>query len=230
MTAQKTILIVTTSADRLTTDGAPTGLWLEELTTPYYAFHDAGAEVVLASIRGGAIPLDARSLEPEAQRALSLRRFHADPVAQAAVAKSLPLAEMAGRSFDAVFLPGGHGTMADFPVDPVLARIVSETLAAGRVVGAVCHGPAGLLSAVDAQGVPVVRGRLVAGFANSEERAVGLGDEVPFLLETRLRDLGAEYQKGPDFEPFALHDGPLVTGQNPASSAKVAELILGLLG
>jgi putative intracellular protease/amidase len=223
------ILIIATSAAHMT-DGDPTGVWLEELTTPYYAFQDAGAEVTLASIAGGAIPIDARSTKPAGENDASVERYLADPAFKAAVAHTPAFETLDASGFDAVFLPGGHGTMFDYPENAALAKLVSETLEAGRVMAAVCHGPAGLVSAKTKAGEPVVKGRKVAGFTDEEERAVGLDKAVPFLLGTRLRELGANYVSGPDFAPFAVRDGNLITGQNPASAEKVAALVMEALG
>jgi len=223
------ILIIATSAAKMT-DGDPTGVWLEELTTPYYAFQDAGAEVTLASIAGGAIPIDARSTKPAGENDASVERYLADPAFQEAVAHTPAFETLDASGFDAVFLPGGHGTMFDYPENAALAKLVSETLEKGKVMAAVCHGPAGLVSAKTKAGDPVVKGRKVAGFTDDEERAVGLDKAVPFLLGTRLRELGANYVSGPDFAPFAVRDGNLITGQNPASAEPVAKLVMEALG
>jgi putative intracellular protease/amidase len=223
------ILIVTTSHRLLGDTGRPTGLWLEELATPYYTLADNGAELTLASIKGGAIPIDPKSREPEGGVPASVERFLADPKA-VAVAKATPaLSEINAGDYDAIFLPGGHGTMWDFPGSGALARAVGAALEAGRVVAAVCHGAAGLVSAKTDGGRPIVEGKRVSCFTDSEERVVGLTQVVPFLLETRLRALGAQIEKGPDFQPFAVRDGNLITGQNPASSERVAELVLEML-
>lgn len=210
-------------------NGEPTGLWLEELTTPYYAFKDAGADVTLTSILGMEIPIDARSLSEEGEKAASVERYHEDADFQHAVANTPAFTGIDTDGFDAVFLPGGHGTMFDYPNNDALAELISRFDAAGKVVAAVCHGPAGLVSATKEDGTPLVKGRRVAGFTDSEEQAVGLVDAVPFLLESKLKELGANYEKGPDFEPFALRDGNLVTGQNPVSATRTAALVLDAL-
>jgi putative intracellular protease/amidase len=220
------VLIVLTSHAQMGDTGEPTGFWLEEFTTPYYAFVDAGADVDLASIRGGKAPVDPRSLEGEAISSPSVQRYLKSEQLKHALETTAPLEQMATGRYDIVFLPGGHGTMWDLPQSEPLARLVAATLERGDVVAAVCHGPAGLVSARSANGKPVVEGRRVAGFTNGEERAAGLTDVVPFLLESRLRELGGRYESGPDFQPFAVADGKLVTGQNPMSSARVAELAL----
>lgn len=223
------LLIITTSAATMGASPEPTGLWLEELTTPYYLFRDAGLAVTLASVRGGPVPVDPRSLAPAGENDASVERYLADPAAQAEVADTPCFETLSPADYDGLFLPGGHGTMFDYPLSDSLARLVADFDAAGKVVAAVCHGPAGLVAARRADGTPVVAGRRVAGFTDSEERAVGLDAAVPFLLETRLRALGAQYQSGPDFAPFALQDGPLITGQNPASARPVADLVIAAL-
>jgi putative intracellular protease/amidase len=220
------ILMVTTSHAVLGETGKPTGLWLEELAVPYLRFVDAGAEVMVTSIQGRTIPVDPRSIPPTGPEAATVERFLADPAAARALKHSVPLEAVDATRFDAVFLPGGHGTMFDFPVSLALASAVSRAWTSGRVVAAVCHGPAGLLRAVDSDRRPVVAGRRMTAFSNAEEEAVGLTGAVPFLLQTRLESLGARMEVGPDFRPFAIADGRLVTGQNPASSAKAADLTL----
>lgn len=226
MTHTPKILMIATSAATMAPSDEPTGVWLEELTTPYYAFVDAGADVTLASIAGGAIPIDARSLKPKGENDASVERYYDDAALKEAVENTPRFETLDVSSYDAVFLPGGHGTMFDYPESEALARLVETTLDAGKVMAAVCHGPAGLVKAKRKDGSPIVAGRKVAGFTDSEERAVGLENAVPFLLETRLRELGANYASGPDFEPFAVRDGDLVTGQNPASAGKTADLVL----
>ena len=217
------ILLIATAHAQLGSTGEKTGLWLEELTTPYYSFADAGADVEIATLPGGKVPIDPRSL---ADKPPSVERFMADAAAMAKIEYAKRLSTLNIAAYDAIFLAGGHGTMFDLPESPVLAAALSDAWAQGKVVSAVCHGPAGLLHVKDTQGRPLLAGRVVSAFTNSEEDAVGLTKSVPFLLETAIRELGARYESGPDFQPFARRDGKLVTGQNPASSAKVAELVL----
>jgi putative intracellular protease/amidase len=226
MDAITKILIITTSHATMGTSGEPTGIWLEELTTPYYAFVDQGAQVTIASIDGGAVPIDPRSLRPAGENDASVERYLSDDALRAQVRTTVRFTEAIARDYDVVFLPGGHGTMWDYPNSAALANVVVRFMDTGRVVAAVCHGPAGLVSARRADGTPIVAGRRVSAFTDSEERAAGLDDDVPFLLETRLRELGATYVSGPDFQPFAVRDGNLVTGQNPASAQDVARLTL----
>ena len=224
MTTSK-ILIIATSANQLTS-GDQTGIWLEELTTPYYAFVEGGADVTLASIAGGAIPVDTRSLAAPGDNEASVERYLEDAALQALVQNTPKFTDLDLQQFDAVFLPGGHGTMFDYPNSKELARLIETFDRSGKVVSAVCHGPAGLVSATKADGTPFVAGKRVAGFTESEEHAVGLEKEVPFLLETKLRELGAEVETAPDFQAFALRDGNLITGQNPASATDTAALVL----
>ncbi len=225
-TAFMKILMVTTSHDRMGEGGHATGLWFEELTTPYYAFVDAGATVTIASVAGGKVPVDPRSVKPKGENEGSVDRFLADPAAMAALEGTSAVGAMDARDFDAVFLPGGHGTMWDLPQSAELAKLLGVAWTSGRVVAAVCHGPAGLVAALDGEGHPIVAGRRVTGFTDAEEVAVGLEGVVPFLLESRLRDLGGTFEAGPNFKPHAVADGRLVTGQNPASSALTAHLTL----
>lgn len=223
------ILMIATSADRMTPGTEPTGVWLEELTTPYYAFRDGGADVTLASIKGGAIPVDQRSVNADGENDASVERYLKDEALKAEMADTPAFTSIDTSGYDAVFLPGGHGTMFDYPGSEELARLVERFDREGKIVAAVCHGPAGLVSAKKPDGTPFVAGRRVAAFTDSEERAVGLDQAVPFLLETRMKELGAHHEGGPDFQTFALRDGSLVTGQNPASATRTAELVMEAL-
>ncbi|WP_313535158.1 type 1 glutamine amidotransferase domain-containing protein [Sphingomonas sp.] len=223
------ILMIATSADRMTPGTEPTGVWLEELTTPYYAFRDAGADVTLASIKGGAIPVDQRSVNADGENDASVERYLKDEALKAEVADTPVFTSIDISGYDAVFLPGGHGTMFDYHGNEDLARLVERFDREGKIVAAVCHGPAGLVSAKKPDGTPFMAGRRVSAFTDSEERAVGLDQAVPFLLETRMKELGAHHEGGPNFQPFALRDGNLVTGQNPASATRTAELVMEAL-
>lgn len=222
MTEMRRILLVLTSHAVKGSTGKPTGVWLEELAAPYYIFLGAGFAVDIASVAGGKVPLDPGSVD--GKQPVCVTRFLADDKAMQAITASRPLDGISAANYDAVFLPGGHGTMWDLPQSQPLASLLGAAWTGGKVVAAVCHGPSGLVSAKDAEGRPIVAGRNVTGFSNSEEDAVALTDVVPFLLETRLKNLGGLYACGPDFQPFALADGKLVTGQNPASSERTAEL------
>ena len=223
------ILMVTTSASKMTPGDHSTGVWLEELTTPYYAFRDAGAEVMIASIAGGAVPVDPRSINANGGNDASVERYFSDAALKADVENTPKFTDVDAAPYDALFLPGGHGTMFDYPGSDALARLVERFDREGKVVAAVCHGPAGLVTAKKPDGTPFVAGRKLAAFTDSEERAAGLDKAVPFLLEARLRELGAAHEGGPDFKPYVVRDGLLVTGQNPASATRTAELVMEAL-
>lgn len=222
------VLIVLTSHDQLGNTGEKTGFWLEELAAPYYVFRDAGAEVTLASPLGGQPPLDPKSASEDFQTE-DTRRFEADPAAQAALAATHKLAEVSLADYDAVFYPGGHGPLWDLASDPASIALIEAAFAAGKPVGAVCHAPAVLRRVKGADGEPLVKGKQVTGFSNSEEAAVGLTDIVPFLVEDMLIANGGDYSCGPDWSAHVVRDGLLVTGQNPASSAPTAQALLELL-
>lgn len=218
-------LVLLTSHARLGDTGKDTGFYWEELAAPYYALLDAGLEVDIASVSGGEPPADPGSAEGDAVTE-PVRRFLGDDVAMKALKNSAAVATVNPSAYRIVFLPGGHGAMWDLPTTPAVGRLVADAYEAGAVVGAVCHGPAGLTEVTLSDGEPLVKGRRVTGFTDSEEHAVGLEAVVPFLLETKLRSLGADVVVADDFSVHALRDGRLVTGQNPASSVKVGELLL----
>lgn len=219
------ILIVLTSHDRLGDTGKQTGFWLEELAAPYYAFVDAGAEVTLASPKGGQPPLDPKSNEPDAQTKAT-ERFKADTAAMQDLAQTRKLSEVSIADFDAVFYPGGHGPLWDLAEDPDSIALIEQTLQANKPVALVCHAP-GVLRHVKAQdGQPLVKGKTVTGFSNSEEDAVGLTNIVPFLVEDMLKEHGGQYSKADDWQVHVQQDGLLITGQNPASSEATAEALL----
>jgi len=219
------ILMVLTSHDQLGDTGRKTGFWLEEFAAPYFAFKDAGAEIVLASPKGGQPPLDPKSNEPGFQTELT-RRFEADPQAQAALAATVPLSTVAEADFDTVFYPGGHGPMWDLAEDPVSNKLIESFQAAGKPYALVCHAPGVLHHARRPDGRPLVEGKRVTGFTDTEEEAVGLTKVVPFLVEDELKRLGGIFSKAPDWQPYVLTDGQLITGQNPASSGPAAKVLL----
>ncbi|MBW4036427.1 MAG: type 1 glutamine amidotransferase domain-containing protein [Proteobacteria bacterium] len=222
------ILIVTTSHTNIPGSDDRTGVWFEELATPYYAFIDAGCTVTLASVRGGEIPIDGRSLA-ETPLPASVQRFHDDPAALEAAHHSKPVADLTATDYDAIFLPGGHGTMWDFPNNPSLATAITTMLDAGKIVASVCHGPAAFLGVERIDGSPLIKGRSITCFTDDEERAVHLDDKVPFLLESSLRAAGAQVATGPDFAPHIMEDGNLLTGQNPKSSEPLARAVVDAL-
>ena len=223
------ILMVLTSHDRLGDTGKPTGFWLEEFAAPYYVFKDGGEEVAIASPRGGQPPLDPKSDDP-AMQTESTRRFRADPQAQAALASTLRLADVKPEDHDAVFYAGGHGPLWDLAEDRDSLGLIERMQADGKPVAAVCHGPGVLRHAKGPDGAPLVRGRRVTGFSNSEEEAVGLTTVVPFLVEDMLASQGGQYSKAAqDWASHVVADGLLVTGQNPASSEETARTLLNLL-
>lgn len=220
------ILFIITSSAAIGNTSEPTGVWLEELTTPYYAFKDAGYEVEIVTVAGGDVPIDPRSLNDETEKPESVLRYLKDDALKAAV-KNTPSAETVDPAkYAAVFFPGGHGTMFDYPDNETLAQIINATLEEEKIVAAVCHGPAVFVGVTDKNGDPIVKGRKISAFTNSEEDAVGLTDSMPFLLETKLEELGAEIVKADNFAPKAVADGNIVTGQNPSSSEGVAKLII----
>lgn len=219
------VLIVLTSHSKLGNTGNKTGFWLEEFASPYYALKDAGAEITLASPQGGQPPLDPKSDEPDAKTEAT-QRFSKDVAAQAQLANTVELADVSADSFDAVFYPGGHGPLWDLYSDANSIALIQDFIAAEKYVAAVCHAPAVLLKAKDPNGRPLLKGKKVTGFSNSEEAAVELTDVVPYLLEDELMKVGGIYQKVEDWHPLAVVDGLVITGQNPASSQMVAQALL----
>lgn len=220
--APKPVLIVTTSHAILGDTGRPTGVWLEEVAAPYWAFRDAGLEVVIASPAGGEIPVDPASLLPDFLTS-EAQRFRQDRAAQALMAGSTQLGTTP-QEFAAILFAGGHGTMWDFPGNGEIASLLTGAFDKAVPVGAVCHGVAGLLASPS-----LAKGKRLTGFSNAEENAAGLDAVVPFLLETSLLDAGATYSAGPAFAPYTVVDGILVTGQNPASSTAVAAALLSAM-
>jgi len=222
------ILMVLTSHDALGDTGKKTGFWLEEFAAPYYVLSDAGAKITLASPLGGQPPLDPKSDAPDAQTD-DTRRFKGDAAARDALASTVKLAGLDLNRFDAVFYPGGHGPLWDLAEDPTSIRLIEYFASGGRPIAAVCHAPAIFRHTKGADGKPLVFGRHVTGFADTEEAAAGLTDVVPFLVERMLVANGSVYSKGADWTSHVVIDGNLVTGQNPASSKGAAEALLKLL-
>ncbi|MFN3319503.1 MAG: type 1 glutamine amidotransferase domain-containing protein [Allorhizobium sp.] len=222
------ILMVLTSHDQLGDTGKKTGFWLEEFAAPYYVLKDAGAEITLASPKGGQPPLDPKSDEPDAQTEAT-DRFKADQTAQQLLASTTPLSHIDPADFDAVFYPGGHGPLWDLAEDKDSIALIEAFAAKDRPVATVCHAPGVLRHVKGKDGKPLVSGKKVTGFTNSEEEAVGLTEVVPFLVEDMLRERGGMYEKGADWGVHVVTDGKLVTGQNPASSEEAAKALLKLL-
>jgi len=223
------ILMVLTSHDQLGNTGQKTGFWLEEFTSPYYVFKDAKADITLASPKGGQPPLDPKSDEPDFQTDAT-ERFKRDTEAQAELANTSKLSDVSADDYDAVFYPGGHGPLWDLAEDQNSISLIETMYASGKPVAAVCHAPAVLCNANAKDGSPLIKGKSVTGFSNTEEDAVQLTDVVPFLLEDKLKTKGANYSKADDWHPYATTDSNLITGQNPQSSALVAQAVLERLG
>lgn len=219
------ILMVMTSHEQLGDTGKKTGLWLEEFAAPYYVFKDAGADITLATPLGGMPPIDPNSVEPNA-RTPATERFSTDADAKAKLANTHELKDFSAFEFDAVFYPGGHGPLWDLAEDTDSIHLIQEMLAANKPVAAVCHAPGVLRHVKTVAGQPVVTGKKVTGFSNSEEAAAGLTEIVPFLVEDMLKANGGHYHKADDWQPHVETDGLLITGQNPASSAATAEALL----
>jgi len=222
------VLMVLTSHDKLGDTGRKTGFWLEELAAPYYAFKDAGADITLASPQGGNPPLDPKSNEPDFQTELT-HRFEADEEAKAQLASTVRLESVSASDFDTVFYPGGHGPLWDLAEDQHSISLIESFIAAEKPVALVCHAPGVLRHVKTAAGRPLVEGKKVTGFANSEEEGVGLTNIVPFLVEDELIAKGGLYSKGEDWGSYVVQDGLLITGQNPGSSAAAAAQLLKTL-
>ena len=222
------ILMVLTSHDQLGNTGHKTGFWLEEFATPYYAFRDAGVELTLASPKGGQPPIDPKSDLPENQTP-AMARFKQDRAAQKGLSKTVKLADMKSDDYDSIFYVGGHGPMWDLVDNPASIALIEAFYDSGKPVAAVCHSPA-VFHKVMHKGEPLVKGKRVTGFSNGEEEAVQLTHVVPFLVEDELKRVGGLYEKAPDWQSFAIVDGRVITGQNPASSATAAQALLKVLG
>jgi putative intracellular protease/amidase len=223
------ILIVLTSHDRLGDTGKPTGFWLEEFAAPYYVLRDAGADLTLASPKGGAPPVDPKSDKPGSETP-AMKRFRSDREAQRALANTVKLSSVKPDDYDAVFYPGGHGPLWDLAEDQDSIALIERLNVAGKPVAAVCHGPAVLRHAKASDGTPLVKGKTVTGFTNTEEAGVELTSVVPFLVEDELKAKGGKFSRGQDWTSHAVVDGNLITGQNPASSEATAKALLQALG
>jgi putative intracellular protease/amidase len=221
------IVMVLTSHDQLGDTGRKTGFWLEEFAAPYFVFRDAGVELTLASPNGGQPPVDPKSDVPENQTP-AMARFKEDKAAQKALSQTVKLADVKAEDFDTIFYVGGHGPMWDLAESSVSIALLESFYNSGKPIALVCHSP-GALRHVTFKGAPLVKGKRVTGFTNGEEAAVQLTKVVPFLVEDELTRLGAHFEKVPDWQPFSIVDGRLVTGQNPASSTSAAKALLNLL-
>jgi putative intracellular protease/amidase len=221
------ILMVLTSHDQLGNTGRKTGFWLEEFAAPYFVFHDAGVELTLASPKGGQPPIDPKSDLPENQTP-AMGRFKQDSEAQKRLSQTVKLSDMKSEDFDTIFYVGGHGPMWDLVDNPDSIALIEAFYNSRKPVAAVCHSPA-VFHRVMYKGVPLLKGKRVTGFTNGEEAAVHLTEVVPFLVEDELKRIGAFYEKAPDWESFAIVDGRIITGQNPASSTAAAKALLKLL-
>jgi putative intracellular protease/amidase len=221
------ILMVLTSHDQLGNTGRKTGFWLEEFAAPYFVFRDAGVELTLASPKGGQPPIDPKSDLPENQTP-AMTRFKQDADAQKALSQTVKLADMQSKDFDSIFYVGGHGPMWDLVDNRDSIALIESFYNSGKPVAAVCHAPA-VFHRVVYRGEPLVKGKRVTGFTNGEEAAVNLTHVVPFLVEDELKRIGGLYEKAADWTPFAIVDGRVVTGQNPASSTAAAKALIELL-
>jgi len=222
------VLFVLTSHSELGDTGKKTGFWVEEFAAPYYVMVDAGVDVTVASPKGGQPPIDPKSEAPDAQTE-STKRYYADEQLKEKVSHTKVLADVKAGDFDAVFYPGGHGPMWDLYNDAHSIALIQDFWSAGKPVAAVCHAPSALLNVKDEKDEPLVKGKKVTGFTNTEEEAVELTDVVPYLLEDELIAKGGEYSKGADWGSYVVKDGMLITGQNPASSEEAAKEMLAFL-
>jgi len=222
----KKVLIVVTSFGQVA-NGTKTGIWLEEFTTPFYLLREKGIELTIASPKGGKAPSDPKSTTGDYTTA-SVKKFLEDPSSQEKLNNTIALEDVKAEDFDAIFYPGGHGPMWDLPENQISIKLIESFFSAGKPVALVCHAPAALKN-VMANGSYLIQGKTISGFTNSEEKAGQSTDMVPFSLEDMLKEKGAKYQKGKDWEPFSVQDGNLITGQNPASADLVAKKVLEAL-
>ncbi|WP_026988951.1 type 1 glutamine amidotransferase domain-containing protein [Fodinicurvata sediminis] len=229
MSESTKVLFVVTSNDKLGGTGKPTGFHFEELSTPYYLLQDAGYQVEIASIQAGKAPIDPGSQKERGQNAASVERFLDDQEAMKKIDDTKAIGSVKAYDYAAIYLPGGHGTMWDLPDNKTLGHLLAEGFEQGRVIASICHGAAGLLAARLSDGAALVKGREVNCFTDSEERAVELDEVVPFLLESRLREQGANFRGADDFKPIVVKDGNLLTGQNPPSAEPLGRQLVDML-
>ena len=222
------ILFVLTSHDQLGDTGKKTGFWIEEFAAPYYALLDKGAEITVATPKGGQAPIDPSSDSEDAQTK-DTKRYKEDKDAQSVINNTKKLADVNASDFDAVFYPGGHGPLWDLANDATSIKLIETFNEQEKPIAFVCHAPAALKGVKGKDGKALVNGKKVTGFTNSEEAAVQLTEVVPFLVEDMLQENGGIYSKKEDWAAYAIQDGNLITGQNPASSELVAEKLLAAL-
>lgn len=222
------ILMIVTSHDKMGDTGHKTGIWLEELAAPYFRFRDAGADVTLASPKGGQPPIDPNSQVPDALTEAT-KRFEGDKDAQKAFANTVKLDGLNAEDYDALFYPGGHGPLWDLATDDQSIKLIEAFMAQDKPVAAVCHGPAAFVNVKTNDGRPLVEGKKVTGFTNDEEKTVGLEKVVPLLIEDEFKKQGGLYERGDLWASYTVVDGKLVTGQNPASSEAAADEVVKLL-
>jgi putative intracellular protease/amidase len=219
------VLFVVTSHDRMGNTDRKTGIWIEEFAAPYYYFLDNGKEITIASPKGGQVPIDPKSNEPENRTEATVRHYN-DPETIKRLSNTKKISEVNERDFDTVFYPGGHGPMWDLPDNEDSINLLESFNRAGKVMTLMCHSPVALINVKDVNGDLLIKGKRVTAFTNGEETTAQLDKIVPFLLEDKLRSKGANYQKGEDWAPFVTRDGRLITGQNPASSVLAAETVM----
>lgn len=222
------ILFVLTSHSQMGDTGHKTGFWVEEFANPYYTLVDQGVEVTIATPKGGAAPVDPTSNLPQ-NATDDTKRYNEDELVQKKIKETLVLADVNFEDYDAVFYPGGHGPLWDLAEDATSAKLIQDFNSANKPIAFVCHAPAALKNVKNAKGEALVKGKKVTGFTNEEEEAVQLTKVVPFLVEDMLKENGGIYSRGDVWAAYAIQDGNLITGQNPASSALVAEMLLKTL-
>lgn len=220
--------MVLTSHSELGNTGEKTGFWIEEFAAPYYVLADAGVEITIASPKGGQPPIDPKSATPDAQTE-STKRFNQDEALKTKLANTVKLSEVNETEYNAVFYPGGHGPLWDLANDEKSIALIQNFYNANKPVAFVCHAPGVLIKVKTQNGEPLIKGKAVTGFSNTEEEAVKLTDVVPFLLEDEFKKLGGHFSKGADWSSYVKKDGLLITGQNPASSEEAANVLLNAL-
>ena len=222
------VLIVLTSHSELGNTGEKTGFWVEEFAAPYYVLADAGIDITLASPKGGQPPIDPKSELPDFQTEAT-HRFDKDEQLKSRLAQTLKLSGINATDFDAVFYPGGHGPLWDLANNSDSIKLIETFYNQQKPLALVCHAPGVLIKTKKTNGEPLVKGKAVTGFSNTEEEAVQLTNVVPFLVEDELKKLGGVYSKGADWGSYVIKDGLLITGQNPGSSAEAAKELLRTL-